>query len=287
MQKFLLTILFLIQSSLLIFAQYYPGAKQISLANSDVGRANDVFSIFTNPGGIAQMDHREIGVYYSPAPFGFRELANGFIAYNETFSFGSAGLGVMYYGFELYNETRIIAVFSHNYENKFYAGASANYHRVTIRNYGCTATFYADVGGILHLTDYLHWGFCIHNLNHASFGFYDDQIPVILDSGISIEILNNLIFNAALEKDIRYNASIMFGIDFRIVKYLSIRSGFSNEPSRYTAGIGIHYSFVNFDYAVFTHSDLGLTHQAGLIISFNADNSANDKTGDTLGIMQK
>ena len=210
MQKFFLTILIILLSTHPIFSQYNPGAKQISIANSDVGRANDVFSVFYNPGGITQLNHREIGFYYSPAPFGFYELANGFIAYNEPFSFGSVGLGVMFYGFELYNEIRVITLFGYNYENKFFTGASVNYHRVTIRHYGSAAAFYADIGGILKLTDDFQWGFCIHNVNHASFGNYDDQIPVILDSGISVDILNNFTLNAAFEKDVRYNASVRF-----------------------------------------------------------------------------
>src|SRR3970282_2926052 len=115
-------------------AQYNPGAKQISMSNSDVALSNDVFSLFNNPSGLAQMNWREIGIYYSPAPFGFTELANGFIAYNEPFSFGSVAIGAMTYGFDLYRETKFIAGFSYNYDEKFFGGVAVNIHNVSINN---------------------------------------------------------------------------------------------------------------------------------------------------------
>lgn len=34
------------------YAQFNPGAKQISLSNSDVALSNDVFSVFNTPSGV-------------------------------------------------------------------------------------------------------------------------------------------------------------------------------------------------------------------------------------------
>ena len=277
MSRFLLAVLLVFPVDAAIYAQYNPGAKQIALANSDVGQSDDVFSVFSNTAGLSQMGWREIGVYYSPAPFGFTELANGFIAYHEPFSIGSLGLGFMTSGYDLYRESRLTLAFSYSYQGSLFAGVSINYHNVSIKNYGSDGVFYIDLGGLFYLTNKIRWGFALHNINHASFGDYDDQIPVILNSGISVDILTNFTFNAAIEKDIRYNASIMFGLDYQVIRYVSIRSGFSNEPSRFTSGIGIHYSFISLDYAVFTHTELGLTHQAGIIISFGSGESRKDK----------
>jgi hypothetical protein len=175
--------------------------------------------------------------------------------------------------FELYRENKFTAAFSYNYEDKFYTGVSLNYHTVSIKKYGSTGAFYADIGSLIYLTKFFRLGFFIHNINRATFGNYKDQIPVIFKTGVSFDILNNFSLCTAVEKDIRYNASISAGLDYQIIKYFSLRTGFSNEPSRYTAGIGINYSFIELDYAVFTHPDLGLTHQAGLIISFDLEES--------------
>lgn len=268
-------------------AQYDPGARQISLSNSDVALSNDVFAVFNNPAGLSQMNWREIGIYYSPSPFGLSELANGFIAYHEPFDFGSIGFGAMTYGFELYRENKITAAFSYNYINKFFIGASLNLHTLFIKNYGDDNAIYISLGGLYYLSDEFKIGFSLRNLNHATFGQEKDNIPTLYNAGFSYNTFEDFSVNFALEKDIRYNFSLRGGIEYELLKYVSLRSGFSNEPATYSAGIGIHYSMFSLDYAFFTHNDLGLTHQAGLIISFGSDERRNVKIRNYFNGKQK
>lgn len=271
---FTLSIIFIF--SLPGFPQYNPGARQISLANSDVALANDVFSLFSNPAGLSQLNWREVGVYYSPAPFGLTELSNGYAAYHEPVSFGSFAAGGMTYGFDLYRESKVLLGYSYNYDNIFFAGLALNYHNYSIKNYGSTGVFYLNIGGLVYILDELRWGFLVTNINKASVADIDDQIPMVLSTGFSFDILDNFSLNFALEKDIRYNPSVQFGIDYDIIEYLSLRVGASNEPSRFTAGLGINYSIFSLDYAFFTHPDLGLTHQAGIILSFGKEGNRSE-----------
>ncbi|MBK9099298.1 MAG: hypothetical protein IPM14_14510 [bacterium] len=271
--RLLFTLWLLSAVTISTFAQYAPGARQISMANSDVALANDVFSIFGNPAGLSQFDWREVGIYYSPAPFGLSELSNGYIAYNEPLNFGSLSIGGMTYGFDLYRESRVALGYSYNYENILFAGITVNYHNYSIQNYGSTGAFYVNVGGLVYILDQLRWGFSVDNLNRATIANIDDQIPMVLVTGLSYDIINDFSLNFALEKDIRYNPSVKFGIEYDIIEYLSLRAGTSNEPSRFTAGVGINYSMFSLDYAFFTHQDLGLSHQAGIIINFGKEGS--------------
>lgn len=264
----LFLLLFFSTLSITNIAQINPGARQISIANSDVALANDVFTLFNNPAGLAQMNWKEVGIYYSPAPFGLTELANGYVAYQQPFSFGSLGIGGMTYGYELYRESQIILGYSYNYENIFFIGAAVNYQSYSIQNYGSTGAFYLNLGGLVYILDDLRWGFSTSNVNRATVGDQDDQIPVVFTTGFSFEILNNFSLNLSLEKDVRYDPSISFGIDYDLIEYLSLRIGAADNPSKFTAGIGINYSILSLDYAFFTHPDLGLTHQAGVILSF-------------------
>ena len=259
------------------YAQLNPGARQIFLSKSDVALSNDVLSIFNNPAGLSQLNWREIGVYYSPAPFGLSELSNGYAAYLEPFDFGSVAIGGMTYGFELYRESKIVLGYSYKYGKIFFIGIAINYHAFSIKNYGSTSAFYLNFGGLAYITKQIRWGFAISNLNRASISDDDDQIPMVFTTGFSYDLINTLSINLAIEKDIRYKPSGQFGIEYDIIKYLSLRVGFQNEPSRYTAGIGINYSMISLDYALFTHQELGLTHQAGIIISFGRDNSRNEE----------
>jgi hypothetical protein len=265
-------------------AQIEPGARQISLSNSDVALSNDVFSLFNNPSSLSQISWREVGVYYSPAPFGLSELANGYVAYIEPFDFGSVAIGGMTYGFDLYRESKIVLGYSYNYENIFFAGTAINLHTFSIQNYGNTSAFYLNFGSLAYITNEIRWGFSISNINRASIGNEDDQIPIVFATGFSYDLIKTLSLNLGIYKDIRYKPSIRFGIEYDIVKYFSLRVGFQNEPSKYSAGIGINYSIVNLDYALFTHQDLGLTHQAGIIISFGREASRSEEIRKHLGL---
>jgi hypothetical protein len=267
----LLLLLFICFLNIVNIAQINPGARQISIANADVALANDVFTLFNNPAGLAQMNWKEVGVYYSPAPFGLTELANGYVAYQQPFSFGSLGIGGMTYGYELYRESQIILGYSYNYENIFFIGAAANYQSYSIQNYGSTGAFYLNLGGLVYILDNLRWGFSTSNVNRATVGDQDDQIPVVFSTGFSFDILQNFSLNLSLEKDVRYDPSISFGIDYDLIEYLSLRIGAADNPSKFTAGVGINYSILSLDYAFFTHPDLGLTHQAGVILSFGKE----------------
>ncbi len=261
----------LIFLSILIFAstsyaQILPGAKETGISNSGVALSNDVFALYNNPAGLAQIEQRSIGLYYSPSPFGLKELANGYFAYTEPFEFGAVSIGAMTYGFELFRENRFVLGFSYKYLNKFYFGLTFNYQTVSIRNYGNAGSIYFSFGALAEISKKVKWGFSLRNLNRASYGNTEDQIPVIVRTGFSYNFIKDLSLNLALEKDIKYNPNFHFGIDYKIIKHISIRSGFSNEPPSYSAGIGIHYSSFSLGYSVFTHQDLGLTHQFGVIM---------------------
>lgn len=282
--KFYTAIIIIFILTISAYCQYSPGAKQIALSNSDVALSDDVFSIFNNPAGLAQMDWKEIGVFYSPSPFGLSELANGYFAYHQPTSIGSFGLGGMTYGFDLYREAKISLSYAFKYQNKFFAGITLNYHTVSIQNYGNDGVLYFNFGGLAYLTNSLRFAFVVENINRASFGNEKDQIPVVLNSGFSFDLTDEASANFAIQKDIDLNPSLHFGINYEIIDNLSLRTGFSNEPAKYSAGIGINYSIVSFDYAIFTHNDLGLTHQAGVVISFGKDGNRKKLIRNYLGI---
>ncbi len=263
-------------------AQVSPGARQIALSNSDIALSNDVFALFGNPAGLAQLNWRELGVYYSPAPFGVSEMANAYAGYLEPFSFGNVSIGYMQYGFELYKENKIALSFSRMFNNNFFVGAAILYQNLSIQRYGEDNAFVVNLGGLYYLDSHLRIGFYLHNLNRATYGEEDDQIPTSLATGISYDFNSAVTFNGAIEKELDFEPSFRFGIEYHLIKYLSLRSGFKSVPSSYSVGVGIHYSFLNLDYAFFTHSDLGLTHQAGIIIDFDPSDSRRQKIQEYL-----
>ncbi len=249
-------------------AQSLAGARQISLSNSDVALSNDVFALFNNPSGLSQITEREIGIFYSPSPFGIKELATGYLAYNEPTSFGNFGLGFMTYGFELYKENKFQLAYSNRITSNVSFGISVFYQTVNIQNYGNDGTINISLGGIYKLTEKVSLGFALQN--PLRFTNSKIELPLQYSFGASYEVISKTYLNLALQKELDFPFSFHFGIEYPIVKYISLRFGIQNEPNLYSAGLGINFSYFHIDYAVTTHQDLGLTHQVSFIVNFNS-----------------
>ena len=85
---------------------------------------------------------------------------------------------------------------------------------------------------------------------------------------MAYKIIDDLSVFAAIKKELDFNASFRLGAEYNLLEFLQLRFGTANEPGTYSTGIGIIYNIFKFDYAVFKHSDLGFTHQFGLITRF-------------------
>lgn len=282
MKFFRIIVFILLVFCLKSYAQIKPGAKQIALSHSDVAYANDAFAIFNNPAGLAQQNWREFSIYYSPSPFGLKQLANNSAVYHEPTNFGSFAIAYSNYGFELYKENSFLVSYSTNISKNIFLGTTFAYRNLSIKNYGSDNSLTVLLGGLIYLTPDLRIGFAFDNITHSTFGNSDNQIPMIFDLGLSYSLLSKLVINAAIEKEIDNNASLRVGIDYEIIKYLNLRIGAMNEPSSFSAGIGVNYSLFEIDYAVFNHQDLGFTHQFGITLQFGSDKSRNERIKDYL-----
>ncbi len=244
------------------------GAKPIALGGAFTSLANNSNAIYYNPAGISQLPFREISIFYSPAPFGLKELANGSVNYVEPTKFGAFGLSVKTYGFELYKEITITASYSNNYKKKIFYGANINYYNLKIQNYGSASTFGIDIGGLAYLTEFLRWGFAAFNLNRPKIGTQNDKLPQVYRTGISIQPRNDVNFVLDIEKDTRYTTSVKAGIEYSLYDMVNLRAGIGTEPTRFSGGVGFYYSIFELDYGFYNHQDLGLTHQGTITINF-------------------
>ena len=262
----ILTILILLFQSFSIFGQSSAGAKQIALANSNIARENNVFAIFNNPAGLGLVNNREFGIYYSPSPFGIKELSSAYLAYIEPTSFGNISIGAYTYGFELYRENQLNLAYSTKFSDNIYLGLTSFYHSVKIDRYGNSAVFNIKLGGIFILNQNFSLGFSLHN--PLRFNNVKIELPLIYLAGFSYIPVKNSSLNFAVAKEMDFPVSVKFGIEYEVIEYLQLRIGIQNEPDIYSGGFGIFYSFMNLNYAITSHPELGLSHQVDLIIMF-------------------
>jgi len=258
------------------FAQFElldVGAKPIALGGAFTSLANNSNAVYYNPAGLSQMLSREVSIFYSPAPYGLKELANGSVNFVEPTKFGAFGLSAKTYGFELYKEITVTASYSNNYKKKIFYGANVNFYNLKIQNYGSASTFGIDIGGLAYLTDFLRWGFAAFNLNRPKIGTQEDKLPQVYRTGISVQPRNDINFMLDIEKDTRYTASVKAGIEYSLYDMIDLRAGIGTEPTKFSGGVGLYYSIFGIDYGFYNHQDLGLTHQGTITINFGGDKS--------------
>jgi hypothetical protein len=258
--------IFLLIGAIECFAQIGPGAKQIALAHSDISYSSDAFSIFNNSALLAINSNREFGIFYSPSPFGEKAMSNAFASYIEPTSFGNFSAGFSIYGFELYKETQFAFGYGKKLNNNFSFGGTLFYKNINIKNYGSKGNVFLNVGGIAKLNEQIGFGFAIENITRSTISKDDDQIPTVFWGGVHFHPVKDFVFSSSLRKELGYNVSLRFGAEYSIVEFLRLRFGVQNEPSLYNGGFGIVYDFLQVDYAISSHNDLGLTHQFGLLI---------------------
>ncbi len=268
MKQNIMFFLFLLLLIIKSFAQENPGARQIALSHADAATSNDAFALFNNPAGLAELCSHQVGLFYSPSLLGLTEISSGYGTYSYPSSIGTFSTGFMIFGFDLYKETKLAIGFGKKFYDNLSIGAAAFYKNLSIKNYGTRGYLLFNLGGIYKVSDKLKLGFSFENITRTTIGEEDNQFPVVFWTGLSYNLINDFTVFTALKKELGFNVSFRLGAEYVLLECLHLRVGTSNEPNIYSGGIGITYNIFQFDYAVFSHTDLGLTHQFGLITRF-------------------
>jgi len=262
MKNYILILLFLFYAQ--TFAQFQPGARQTAMGFAFASAADDQWSVFYNSAGISRIENFAAGIFYSPAPFGLTELANGSLAIANPFSFGNVAFGIQTYGFELFRESKISLAFAKQFFPEFSFGIKLTYYSLSIQNYGNDYSLGIDAGILSKLSENLQLGFYATNINRPTYGVQKEKLSQVFSGGISYKPVSNFTLALELEKDVKYPFNLKSGIEYSIVKYLDLRFGYNTEPNNFTGGIGIRYSSFQFNYSFISNNYLGLTHSFGI-----------------------
>ena len=276
--------LFLFFNSIFLYAQINYGAKEIALGNSGVAMSDNAMALFGNPAGSAQIDWSEFSAYYAPSYFGVKELATGSAAALAPFSFGVVSGGFSTYGFDLYRETTVSVSFSRKFFNRVLLGLGLDYRNLKIARYGNAGSLLLNFGCLFYLFKRARFGFVVKNFTRTTYGNYQNQIPTIISIGASVNPIDEITLNVAICKDLEYPVSARFGLEYGIFQNFDLRFGYRTEPNSYTGGIGLKYKYFELDYAVFTHEDLPLSHQVGLIIALSDISRRREMIAKTMGL---
>lgn len=247
------------------------GARTIGLNGAFTSLSDNSLAIFYNPSGLGQLKYREISFHYSPSPYGISEISTSALTYAEPLKFGTIGIAIKTFGFELYRETNAILSYGNNFRGKIFYGLNLNYYYINIKNYNSASGFGADIGAMAYITDFLKWGFFAKNFTGSKIGETHEKLAQVYRTGFTAQPRNDLSLILEIEKDVKYPLSFRGGLEYNINEYVDIRSGIGTEPTSFSGGISINYKLFQLEYAIYNHNDLGITNQGSLTVNFGGD----------------
>lgn len=222
--------LFLFQQSQAGFERREHGARQIGMGGTFVGIADNAWATIYNPSGLGQLRTGEISAFYSPQPFGLRELSLGSVAVVQPTSLETFGISGSRFGFELYREISGSFSYANSYSDIFFFGVNVTYNSLAIKKYGSASAVGVDIGVLTRITSELRWGFFAANINAPTIGQAKEKLPQVYSSGLSYMPVAGLLVGVDVLKDLRYSAVVKGGLEYKPVDVVSLRAGVGAIP---------------------------------------------------------
>lgn len=269
--------LFLCFTFAAVFSQNSPAqflynetdARASSMGGAFASLNNGSSAVFCNPAGLGSLNHNGASVFFEPALYGLSEITTAALTYAQSFGFANFGIGLRTFGFDLYRESKLVLTAGGSSGDKIRWGLSAVAYNVAVKSYGSAFAFGIDAGIQADIGEMFTWGFTAKNITGARIGESGQKISRSYSTGIGVNPSENGFIMIDVEKETWGAVNVRFGGEFNPVKPLFIRAGISSEPVSYSAGIGVVYGIVGFDYAAVVTEPLGLTNKFELIFALH------------------
>jgi len=96
----------------------------------------------------------------------------------------------------------------------------------------------------------------------------DEKLPMYYTFDLRFKLNNNFYLYSGIEKDIKYEAVVKAGLEYKPLSFLSLMGGYNFEPELYSGGFEIQFESFRFGYAFSYHTILDFTHATGVIYEF-------------------
>ena len=243
------------------------GTRSVSTSGAGVAVSGDPWVAERNPAGLADLTSFQFGVCYMPQLYGLSELKTiGGVA-TAPLANGGLGLVVERFGYDLYQETEASLSWGFRTVHGINAGVSVGLQDLTIARYGNGIRWTVGCGVLARITQDAALGVSVQNAASTTLGVRGDRLPTVVLLGACWRPMKGLLVAPAVEKDLRYPLSVRIGVEQELLGVLALRGGLSTEPDELSAGIGVHWSGLEFGYAGFRHPDLGWSHQIDMIFT--------------------
>lgn len=220
----------------------YAGARSSGIAHSSVA-VTDIWATHHNQAGLAFLEKSEIGISYQNLYF-LDELVIGHLALAFPHASGTIGLNIQYFGFDLYNESKIGLTYSRAFGKRWSVGTSINYQR-----------FFVEQGSTNKGVPTIELGFLYKPLKTVQIGvhFYNftnssknnetnEKLPVVGRLGIQKNFNAKTALTAEVSKQESLPEKYGFGFEYYLMEKLGLRCGVGLNPISSAFGLTIGFA---------------------------------------------
>jgi len=243
------------------------GARPLAMGGSFVAISDDAYATYWNPGGLTQLNSRQIGSMYAVMS---ADRRHSFLNYGQPLSKNWA-LGINWLGFGIDDIERrdssgnLIEKLKDS-ENSYYFSLAkrynsslslgANLKTLTHQLAGKGANgFGFDIGALLKAKNNLSLGFILQDIGSSlkwnTESKHKDEVPLNIRIGGALRLFEEkLLLACDLEKNETQSIKLHLGGEYLITKALVLRAGY--DDGELTAGAGFKFLFFSLDYGFST-----------------------------------
>jgi hypothetical protein len=222
----------------------------------------DVYAVFNNPAGTANINSYALGVYYENR-FLMKETGYGALVFScPIWKAGNINVGATHFGYDLFMQNKITVGYSQELFRNFAMGVQLDYLSTRQDDfYGNFNGITVDLGISYKPVEALSIAGYVFNPINVSYLEDDEQkLPVVMKFGVSYCFSKKLLF--ALETGKAVNGTIPIfkaGVEYILKEHFALRTGISLKPIEFTAGIGYQNDHIHIDLGYAYNQILGST----------------------------
>ncbi len=245
------------------------GARSPGMAGVGV-TLSDVWAVTNNIAGITDLKSPVLG-FYTENRFLIKAFST--VTFQGVYplkKYGAVGLELSRFGDKFYNEQAIGLGFAHQI-GPVCLGLKATLLQIHLEELGSKRTLAISFGGRSEIIPDLVFGAHVFNLNQAKIHRYqDERLPTVMKAGLAYTPGDKIILSVETEKNVVLPADFKVALEYKIIDKLALRTGFSSARQSVTGGVGFNTGAFQLDYALGTHSALGVSNHLSVSYQFSA-----------------
>ena len=246
------------------FEKREVGAASFALGNATVALDQYLFASYYNPAALPTEKKFQMA-FSLQNYFGIGGLNAIDLTTNFNLAQNPVSLAINRFGNQNYQEIQVTAATRYDLIRDCAIGISVQCYILSIWNYGRDMAWGLNFSVLYKVLSDLSIGAMVTNINKPVISSVHENLPQTMNVGFCYIPVPDIMILFEIFQDNRFSPAFRAGFSYQVISRLTIRAGIEDQTNMHCYGLGINMPWINFDYALRNHPDLGVSH----IITFS------------------